>query len=203
MLKVAVTGGIGTGKSVVLARVRRVRGAGRRCRRARRTTRCAPGTPAAAEIRARFGDARHRRRRRRGSDAPRGRSSSRTTAARRDLEAILHPAVYRAIAAVDGRRSGATARPLAVAEIPLLFETGHEARLRLRRRDRVRRRGAGAADRRPVRHERRRTPAGASRRSGRWPRRCAARTTSSAPTAPLDDTRRQARAVWDALMPAC
>lgn len=45
--------------------------------------------------------------------------------ARRDLEAIVHPAVYRAIAAaVRGFESGGDA-PIVVVDIPLLFETGH------------------------------------------------------------------------------
>jgi dephospho-CoA kinase len=46
--------------------------------------------------------------------------------ARRDLEAILHPAVYAAIDAWMGRQQAAGV-DLAVAEIPLLFETGHAA----------------------------------------------------------------------------
>jgi dephospho-CoA kinase len=41
--------------------------------------------------------------------------------ARRDLEAIVHPQVYAAIDAWFGRLD----TPLAVADIPLLFETGH------------------------------------------------------------------------------
>ena len=48
-------------------------------------------------------------------------------AARRQLEAIVHPAVYRAIEA--GMRAFAKLGnvPFAVAEIPLLYETGHAA----------------------------------------------------------------------------
>ena len=42
--------------------------------------------------------------------------------ARRDLEAIVHPAVYTAIEAWFARRRRGTA----IADIPLLFETGHE-----------------------------------------------------------------------------
>jgi dephospho-CoA kinase len=42
--------------------------------------------------------------------------------ARRDLEAIVHPAVYAAIEAWFARRR----RGIAIADIPLLFETGHE-----------------------------------------------------------------------------
>ncbi len=46
--------------------------------------------------------------------------------ARRELEAIVHPAVYRAIAAGAARRSnGSAAAPLAVVDVPLLYETGH------------------------------------------------------------------------------
>jgi dephospho-CoA kinase len=46
-------------------------------------------------------------------------------AARRDLETIVHPAVYRGIeAAMRGFAKIGGAR-LAVAEIPLLYETGH------------------------------------------------------------------------------
>jgi dephospho-CoA kinase len=45
--------------------------------------------------------------------------------ARRDLEAIVHPAVYRAIAA-GLRAFERTEKPeLAVVDVPLLFESGH------------------------------------------------------------------------------
>ena len=51
----------------------------------------------------------------------------RDKAARRDLEAIIHPAVYRAIEV--GLRAFARLddKGLAVVEIPLLYETGHAA----------------------------------------------------------------------------
>jgi dephospho-CoA kinase len=44
---------------------------------------------------------------------------------RRDLEAIVHPAVYEAL---EGwlRRAEISGAPLAIADIPLLFETGRE-----------------------------------------------------------------------------
>ncbi|MPY89855.1 MAG: dephospho-CoA kinase [Luteitalea sp.] len=45
--------------------------------------------------------------------------------ARRDLERIIHPAVYHAIEAWFARLDESGAR-LGVADIPLLFETGHE-----------------------------------------------------------------------------
>jgi dephospho-CoA kinase len=124
MLRVAVTGGIGTGKSVVLEEFAAcgapvvdadalVHDALRR------------GAPGIGAIRARFGpDVINE-----AGDVDRARLGSLVFAdaeARRDLEALLHPAVYRAIDAwmADRDRDGA---PLAVAEIPLLFETGHEA----------------------------------------------------------------------------
>ncbi len=44
--------------------------------------------------------------------------------ARQDLEAIVHPRVYRAIA--DWFQALSPAEPLAVADIPLLFETGRD-----------------------------------------------------------------------------
>jgi dephospho-CoA kinase len=84
----------------------------------------APGTEATAAIAARFG----------GHILAADGSVDRTklgpivfadASARRDLEAIVHPAVYRAVeAALRGfERLGA---PLAVADIPLLYESGHE-----------------------------------------------------------------------------
>jgi dephospho-CoA kinase len=122
MLKVAVTGGIGTGKSVVLAELSAcgapVVDADDLVHEALRR-----GSPALDAIRARFGpsvisDA---------GDVDRARLGAIVFAdagARRDLEAILHPAAYRAIAAWmrDRERDGAA---VAVAEIPLLYETGH------------------------------------------------------------------------------
>jgi len=123
MLKVAVTGGIGTGKSVVLAQLAAcgapVVDADVLVHEALRG-----GTPAAAEIRARFGEAVIAA----GGDVDRARLGTivfQDEQARRDLEAILHPAVYRAIEAWM-RAQEADGAPVAVVEIPLLFETGHE-----------------------------------------------------------------------------
>ena len=45
--------------------------------------------------------------------------------ARRDLEAIVHPAVYRAIAAGLRAFELLGGYPLAVVDVPLLYETGH------------------------------------------------------------------------------
>jgi dephospho-CoA kinase len=47
--------------------------------------------------------------------------------ARRELEAMVHPAVYRAITAGLRAFELTGAPPVAVVDIPLLFETGHAA----------------------------------------------------------------------------
>ena len=49
-------------------------------------------------------------------------------AARRDLEAIIHPAVYREITDWMAARAADTSPPpFVIADIPLLYETGHAA----------------------------------------------------------------------------
>jgi len=121
MLRVALTGGIATGKSYCLARFAvlgvPIVDADRLARDA-----VAPGSRALAAIAERFGasillsD---------GSlDRPAlGRIVFNDRAARADLEAIVHPEVYRRIG-----EWFATLPPftrLAIADIPLLFETGH------------------------------------------------------------------------------
>lgn len=124
MLKVALTGGIATGKSYVLEQFRR---RGIPCLDADVLAHgvTAAGTEATAAIAARFGadmlaaDGAVDR-------ATLGRVVFADPAARRELEAIVHPAVYRAIAAGlrafelvgDGR--------FAVVDVPLLYETGAE-----------------------------------------------------------------------------
>jgi dephospho-CoA kinase len=125
MLRVALTGGIATGKSYVLEQFRR---RGVPCLDADLLAHgvMAPGTEAARAIAKRFGagviaeDGSVNR----GLLGPIVFADER---ARRDLEAIVHPAVYRAIAAglrgfelVGGHR-------LAVVDVPLLYETGHGA----------------------------------------------------------------------------
>jgi len=123
MLRVALTGGIGTGKSVALARFAEL---GTPVVEADTLAHdaIAPGTPGVAAVRQRFGD---------GVIEPDGRvDRGRLGAlvfddseARRDLEAIVHPAVYRAIDEWMQTQEARGAR-MAMAEIPLLFETGHE-----------------------------------------------------------------------------
>ena len=48
-------------------------------------------------------------------------------AARRDLEAIVHPAVYRAVTAGLRAFELLGGSPLAMVDVPLLYETGHSA----------------------------------------------------------------------------
>lgn len=123
-MKVALTGGIATGKSHVLERFRQ-RGVSCLDADALAHGVMSPGTEATQAIAVRF-----------GADILNGegavdRSKLATivfadAAARRQLEAIVHPAVYRAIAAglrafelIGGSR-------LAMVDIPLLYETGRQ-----------------------------------------------------------------------------
>jgi dephospho-CoA kinase len=124
MLRVALTGGIATGKSYA---VDRWRTQGIPCLDADELAHgvMAPGTEATAQIVARFGEV---------LDAE-GAVDRRALGAivfaddeaRRDLERIVHPAVFRAIGA--GLRAFETlgGAPLTIVAIPLLFETGREA----------------------------------------------------------------------------
>lgn len=122
MLKVALTGGIATGKTYCLARFAAlgvpVIDADRLARDA-----VTPGSPGLAAVIARFG---------REALAPdgtldRSRLAARVFAdpvARRDLEAIIHPIVYESIMAW-GAGLAAGGEPIGLADVPLLFETGH------------------------------------------------------------------------------
>jgi dephospho-CoA kinase len=123
MLRVALTGGIGTGKSVVLARFAElgaaVVDADTLAHEALRA-----GSPGCAAVRQRFGDEVLEP----DGEVNRPRLGALVFAddrARRDLEAIVHPAVYQAIGSWMRAREREGAR-VAIAEIPLLFETGHE-----------------------------------------------------------------------------
>lgn len=123
MLRVALTGGIATGKSYVLEELRK---RGVACLDADALVRGvqAAGTEATAAIAARFGP----------EVLAADGSVDRTRlgplvfadeAARRDLEAIVHPGVYRAIAA-GLRGLELLGDPIAVVDVPLLYETGAE-----------------------------------------------------------------------------
>ena len=129
LLRVALTGGIATGKSYALARL------GRRGvptidadRVARDVVR--PGRPAWAALVERFGTDICRPDRQ-VDRARLGGIVFRDAAARADLEAIVHPPVRQAIAdwfeAREAEAREAEAREaFAVADIPLLYETGRE-----------------------------------------------------------------------------
>lgn len=120
MVKVALTGGIATGKSHVLEVLRR---SGIPCLDADTLAHgvMAAGTEAAQAIGARFGDVL----------TPEGAVDRRKLGplvfadpeARAALEAIVHPAVYRAIQA-GLRAFEMVGAPLAIVDIPLLYETG-------------------------------------------------------------------------------
>ena len=122
MLRVGLTGGIATGKSYCLARFAAlgvpIVDADLLARDA-----VAPGSRALADVATRFGasillpDGSLDR-------AALGRIVFTDRAARTDLEAIVHPEVYRRIGEWFAARPPATR--LAIADIPLLFETGHD-----------------------------------------------------------------------------
>jgi dephospho-CoA kinase len=125
MLKIALTGGIATGKSYVLDQFRR---RGVSCLDADTLAHgvMVPGTDAAQAIAERFGpdilEA--------DGAVDRNKLGSIVFAdesARRDLEAIVHPAVYRAINAALRAFALIGGSPLAVVDVPLLYETGHQS----------------------------------------------------------------------------
>jgi len=121
MLRVALTGGIATGKSYCLARFASfgvpVIDADQLARDA-----VAPGSRALEEVAARFGAAIIRPD---GSldRASLGRTVFNDRGARADLEAIVHPEVYRRIS--EWLATLPLRTRVAIADIPLLFETGH------------------------------------------------------------------------------
>ena len=125
MLRVALTGGIGTGKSYVVNRLRERHVA---CLDADALAHgvTVPGTEATAAIAARFGpdilDASGGVDRRKLGTIVFG-----DPAARRDLEAIVHPSVYRAISAALRALELTDAPAMACVDIPLLYETGRAA----------------------------------------------------------------------------
>jgi dephospho-CoA kinase len=120
--KIALTGGIATGKSYV---ANRLRVAGVPIVDADVLARevVSPGSPALAAIRRRFGPDAVRRD---GTmDRIRvGQIVFKDKRARLDLEAIIHPAVIKAINEFFNALPKRT--PFAVADIPLVFETGRE-----------------------------------------------------------------------------
>ena len=121
MLRAALTGGIATGKSYCLAQFA-ARGVPTIDADVLARAAAAPGTPGLAAITARFGPAVLAAD---GTlDRPAlGRLVFGDAKARAALEAILHPDVYRRIREWFANLPAATR--LAIADIPLVFETGH------------------------------------------------------------------------------
>mgnify|MGYP006280246651 FL=1 len=120
--KIALTGGIATGKSYVATKLRE---AGVPMVDADVLARevVEPGTPGLAAVRRRFGPDAVRR----DGTMDRVRIAQivfKDKRARLDLEAIIHPAVQKAVN--DFFDSLPKRTPYAVADIPLLFETGRE-----------------------------------------------------------------------------
>src|SRR5215210_2919582 len=123
MLRIALTGGIATGKSHVLEQFR---SRGVPCLDADDLAHgvTVAGTEATAAIAERF-----------GADVldPSGAVDRHKLAgivfadasARHELEAIVHPAIYRAIAAGLRAFERLEPSPLAMVDIPLVYETGH------------------------------------------------------------------------------
>jgi dephospho-CoA kinase len=122
MRRVALTGGIATGKSHCLARFGALGAAVVDADRLARDA-VAPGTPGLTRVTERFGPGILRAD---GSlDRPAlGRLVFADRAARADLEAIIHPEVYRRISEWFANLPAGTR--VAIADIPLLFETGHQ-----------------------------------------------------------------------------
>ena len=124
LLRVALTGGIATGKSYCLTRFAELGvptvDADVLAHRA-----VAPGTAGFEAVVTRFGrDVLHPH-----GEIDRARLGQIVFAderSRRDLEAIIHPAVYKAIADWLAAIEAAGHSPLAIADIPLLYETGHD-----------------------------------------------------------------------------
>jgi dephospho-CoA kinase len=122
MLRVALTGGIATGKSHILAQLASldisIIDADALVHELMK-----PGAAVTAAVVARFGA---------GVQQPDGSVDRKRlgalvfadAAARRDLEAIVHPAVYEAIASWLARLDAEGTHAFAVADVPLLYETG-------------------------------------------------------------------------------
>ena len=125
MLRVALTGGIATGKSHVLQEFRK---RGVPCLGADDLAHgvTTAGTEATAQIAERFG---HEVLDSSGAvDRQKlGAIVFADSSARRALEEIVHPAVYRAIAAGMRAFELLEHSPIVVADIPLLYETGHSS----------------------------------------------------------------------------
>ena len=122
MVRAALTGGIATGKSFTLARFAELGAAVIDADSLARQA-VAPGTEGLARVIARFGPSVML------ADGTLDRSALAKLvfadrAARADLEAIIHPEVYRHVGEWTANLPPGT--PVAIADIPLLYETGHQ-----------------------------------------------------------------------------
>lgn len=122
MVRVALTGGIATGKSFCLG-VFATLGAATIDADILAREAVAPGSPGLAKVLGRFGPGVLR------GDGTLDRAALGSVvfadrAARADLEAIIHPEVYRRIGEWYANLPAGTR--VAIADIPLLFETGHQ-----------------------------------------------------------------------------
>jgi dephospho-CoA kinase len=123
-LRVALTGGIATGKSVCLARFAAC-GAPTIDADVLARQAVAPGTAGFAAVRSRFGAAVIRPDG--GLDRERlGQLVFADEGARRALELIIHPTVYAAIQRWFDGLAGPGHHLAAIADVPLLYESGHE-----------------------------------------------------------------------------
>ena len=123
--RVALTGGIATGKSYCLARFADLGAPTIDADVLARQT-VAPGSPGFEAVAARFGPGVLKRDGSLDRDAL-GRLVFADETARRDLEAIVHPVVYIAIEGwFQSLRPSGDQTVVAIADIPLLFETGRE-----------------------------------------------------------------------------
>jgi len=124
--RVALTGGIATGKSYCLARFADL-GAPTIDADVLARQAVAPGTPGFAAVRERFGQAVLRPDGSLNRDAL-GRLVFSDVQARRDLEEIIHPQVYEGVRRwFEQLEASPNQVPAAIADIPLVFETSHEA----------------------------------------------------------------------------
>ena len=177
MRRVALTGGIATGKSWVRRRFAH-HGVPTIDADTLAHAALAPGTPGAARILERFGTAV------RSADGSIDRKALGGIVfgdekARRDLEAIVHPAVYEAI---DGVVCRAPAGGLCGGRHPAAVRDRARGGIRHGRGHGVRARRAGAAGDWRATASLSRKRGSESRRSFRWRRRCGGPITSSAPT---------------------
>ena len=124
LVRVALTGGIATGKSHCLARLAEL-GAPTIDADVLARQAVAPGTAGFAAVQSRFGAAIVTA----GGELDRealGRLVFADPEARRALEAIVHPTVYAAIGRWFETLARSGQHPIGIADIPLLYETGHD-----------------------------------------------------------------------------